>query len=313
MSFMALTYGNTAEARQVVDDRGIQVEVSETPQRIASLSYFATDVALALGIMPVATTYMVADRHPEFLRGLTREMAQLGQRAKPNMELLTEVAPDLIVAMRRYTEGNAEQFQAIAPYLAYDMELLDRSYTDTATLSELLGKPEQGKELNGSFQSLMAKMAAEAPEGVHPSFVMMWGGQSPFAFHTENTTASIVSALGGENIVGPMTTDGKFGLQLSLEALLERDPDVIFVYDYGPDRAHESSPIWGMLSAVKNGRVHYVGDQWVETNGPIARQIVLLQAGHYLYPDVFPEVDVEAEASKLIPESLHNQELQRKQ
>ncbi len=132
----------------------------------------------------------------------------------------------------------------------------------------------------------------------------MWGGDVPFAFHTENTAASIVAALGGDNIAGPMTPGGAFGLELSLETMLEKDPEVIFVMDSGPDRPHENNPIWSQLSAVKNNRVIYVSDEWVETNGPIARELVLREAAHMLYPEVFPAVDVKAEAAKLIPASL---------
>jgi iron complex transport system substrate-binding protein len=101
-----------------------------------------------------------------------------------------------------------------------------------------------------------------------------------------------------------MTKDGRFGVELSLETMLENDPEVIFVYDSGPNRPHENNPIWQQLSAVKNGRVYYVGDQWVETNGPIAREIVLREAAHYLYPETFPAVDVRTEAAKLIPPEL---------
>lgn len=43
----------------VIDDRGVAVAVPAPPKRIASVSYFAADVALALGIKPVASTYMV--------------------------------------------------------------------------------------------------------------------------------------------------------------------------------------------------------------------------------------------------------------
>lgn len=134
----------------------------------------------------------------------------------------------------------------------------------------------------------------------------MWGGATPFAFHTENTSASIVAAIGGDNVPGPKTPGGEFGIDISLETMLEKDPEVIFVYDSGPDRPHESNPIWSQLSAVKNNRVFYVGDQWVETNGPIAREIVLREAAHYLYPETFPAVDVKAEAAKLIPAELQN-------
>ncbi|ACE91771.1 probable ferrichrome ABC transporter, substrate-binding protein [Rhizobium etli CIAT 652] len=290
----------------IVDDRGVTVEVPAQPKRIASISYFADDVALALGIKPVASTYMTAGREPGFLLGLTVGMKQIGQRAKPNLELLSEAKPDLIIAIRRYTVGNAAQLQNIAPYVAYNMELLEESYSETAALSKLLGKPERGEQLNADFRKHLAEFAAKAPRDKHPRFLIMWGGATPFAFHTENTSASIVAAIGGDNVPGPKTPGGEFGIDLSLETMLEKDPEVIFVYDSGPDRPHESNPIWSQLSAVKNNRVFYVGDQWVETNGPIAREIVLREAAHYLYPDTFPAVDVKAEAAKLIPAELQN-------
>ncbi|WP_064694545.1 ABC transporter substrate-binding protein [Rhizobium aegyptiacum] len=290
----------------IVDDRGVTVEVPAQPKRIASISYFADDVALALGIKPVASTYMTSGREPPFLLGLTAGMKQIGQRAKPNLELLSEAKPDLIIAIRRYTVGNAAQLQNIAPYVAYNMELLEESYKEVASLSKLLGKPERGEQLNADFRKHLAEFAAKAPKGVHPRFLIMWGGATPFAFHTENTSASIVAAIGGDNVPGPKSPGGEFGIDLSLETMLEKDPEVIFVYDSGPDRPHESNPIWSQLSAVKNNRVFYVGDQWVETNGPIAREIVLREAAHYLYPDTFPAVDVKAEAAKLIPAELQN-------
>jgi len=290
--------------QKVTDDRGVEVTVPAHPQRIASISFFADDVALALGIKPVASTYMVAGRPPEFLLGLTGDMVQIGQRAKPNLELLSEAKPDLIVAIRRYTVGNAPQLEKIAPYVAWNMELLDGSDKEIEALATILGKPERGVELNKEFRTHLAEIAAKAPKDQHPRYAIMWGGEVPFAFHDENTSASIVNAIGGENIAGPMTPGGEFGIDLSLETMLEKDPEVLFIYDYGPDRPHENNPIWKELTAVKNNRVFYVGDQWVETNGPIAREIVLREAAHYLYPDVFPKVDVKAEAARLIPAEL---------
>ncbi|API51096.1 ABC transporter substrate-binding protein [Rhizobium leguminosarum] len=300
------TYADGDKKVSIVDDRGVTVEVPAQPKRIASISYFADDVALALGVKPVASTYMTAGREPDFLLGLTSGMKQIGQRAKPNLELLSEAKPDLIIAIRRYTVGNAAQLQNIAPYVAYNMELLEESYSETAALSKLLGKPERGEQLNADFRNHLAEYAAKAPKDVHPRFLIMWGGATPFAFHTENTSASIVAAIGGDNIPGPKSPGGEFGIDLSLETMLEKDPEVIFIYDSGPDRPHESNPIWSQLSAVKNNRVFYVGDQWVETNGPIAREIVLREAAHYLYPDTFPAIDVKAEAAKLIPAELQN-------
>ncbi len=276
------------------------------PKSVAAVSYLAVDVGLALGVAPsrFAVTYMTKGRDPDFLLGLTKGMKSLGQRAKPNLELVSEAKPDLVVAMKRYTIGNAAAYEAISPYLAYNIERYDESFKEVSDLAKVFGQPERGEALNASFKQALADYVAKVPKGVHPRFQIMWAGDTPFSFHTENTAASIVAALGGDNIVGPMTQGGRFGMEMSLEAMLEKDPEVIFVYDSGPDRPQENNPIWSQLSAVKNGRVHYVGDQWVETNGPIAREIVLREAAHFLYPDTFPAVDVRAEAAKIIPAAL---------
>ena len=294
------------EARTVpfVDSRGVTVSVPAAPQRIAAVSYFAVDVALALGIKPVATTYMTAGRQPDFLLGLSGEMKQIGQRAKPNLELLSQAKPDLIVAMRRYTTANTAQLEKIAPLFAYNLELFDETEREVGQLATALGQIERGQELNAAFRRNLADYAAKAPKDAHPRFQIMWAGDTPFTFYTGNVTASIAAALGGDNIAGPMPAGGRFGLAMSLETMLEKDPEVIFVYDSGPDRPHEANPIWKQLSAVKNGRVVYVGDHWVEASGPIAREIVLREAAHYLHPAVFPAIDVKAEARKLIPATV---------
>jgi len=309
LGFIGTLSASTAAAQEaktlsIVDDRGATVQVPANPKRIATISYVGADIAFALGIKPVATTYMEAGRQPDYLIGLTKDIKQIGQRATPNLELLSQVKPDLIVAIRRYTVGNADQFQKIAPYLAYNMELLTESYKEVAELSKILGKPERGEQINAQFKQDVADFAQKAPKDNHPRFVVMYGGESPFAFHTENTAASIVAAIGGDNIAGPTPQDGRFGLNLSLEDLLAKDPEVVFIIDYYPERSEQNSPIWSQLSAVKNNRVYYVGDEWAETNGPIARQMVLREAAHYLYPDTFPAIDIRTEAAKFIPADL---------
>jgi iron complex transport system substrate-binding protein len=288
----------------VTDDRGVTVTVPANPQRVASVSYVPVDIALALGTMPVATTYMMEGRDPDYLLGLTRDIKSLGQRAKPNLELLSEAQPDLVIATKRYTLSNAAQIEAIAPYVAYKMELLTDSYREVEEISKLLGKPERGAELNADFKRDVADFKEKAPTDAKPSFIIMFGGEAPYAFFDEHTTSTILIELGGENVVGPTNQEGRFGLDYGYESLLEKDPEVIILMEWLADRSHESNPIWQQLSAVKNGRVHYVGDQWAEANGPIARQIVLREGANLLYPDTFPAIDVKTEAAKLIPADL---------
>lgn len=290
-----------AKTVSITDLKGATVEVPAEPKRLATVSFFGVDTALALGVKPIATTYMTAGRHPEYLLGLTKGMQMLGQRAKPNLELFSNAKPDLIVTVPRYTNANVAQYRKIAPMVGYDNELFSVGEAEVAHLGRVLGKEDKAKALNEQFKKDLADYAARAPKDGRPRFQIMWAGDTPYTFYTGHMTASIVAALAGDNIAGPIPPGGRFGAEISLEKMLDEDPEVIFVYDSGPDRPHENNPIWKQISAVKNGRVHYVGDHWVEASGPIARQIVLREAASLLYPTVFPKIDVTAEARKLIP------------
>jgi len=288
----------------VTDMRGTAIEVPAQPTRIATVSYFGVDTALALGLKPVATTYMTAGRHPAYLLGLTRDMQMLGQRAKPNLELFSQAKPDLIVTVPRYTNANIAQYRKIAPVIGYDNELFDADAAEVENLGRVLGREAEARALNDQFRKDLADHAARAPREGRPRFQIMWAGDTPYTFYTGHMTASIVAALAGDNIAGPIPPGGRFGAELSLEKMLEQDPEVIFVYDSGPDRPHENNPIWKQISAVRNGRVHFVGDHWVEASGPVARQIVLREAANLLYPQIFPKVDIQAEAARIIPASV---------
>ncbi|HWX46907.1 MAG TPA: ABC transporter substrate-binding protein [Roseomonas sp.] len=294
------------EARSItlIDDRGVSVTAPLAPKRLAVVSYVPVDIALALGTKPVATTYMLQGRDPDYLLGLTKGMRQLGQRAKPSLEILADVKPDVTMAVRRYTEGNAVRYAAIAPYLAYNVELFGDSDRTINQVASLLDKPEHGRELNAQFKRDLADFAARVPKDKRIRFQIMWAGDNPYTFYSEHMAAAIVIALGGDNIAGSNPTPHmpeKFGFEISLETMLAKDPEVIFVCDYGPDRPQENNPVWKMISAVKNRRGHYVGDHWAEVHGPIARQVVLREAAHLLYPDRFPKPNIRAEAEKLIP------------
>ncbi|MBN3821732.1 ABC transporter substrate-binding protein, partial [Paraburkholderia sp. Se-20369] len=65
----------------VVDDRGVTLRFDTTPHRLATISYFGADTALALGMRPVASTFLVRGRRPAYLLDRMDRVIDLGQRA----------------------------------------------------------------------------------------------------------------------------------------------------------------------------------------------------------------------------------------
>ena len=283
--------------RTLQDDRGRTLSFTRTPQRLATISYFGADTALALGIKPVASTFLVRGRPPAYLCGRMNGVRDLGQRASANLELLTRARCDLIIAMRRYTEANAARLERIAPYLALDLETFDDSDRCIALVGAALGKPREAAQLNRHFGETLARYRRDpARTAAAPRYLFIWGtGIAPWAFYDENMTCSLLNALGGVNVAGrnPLPAQREnTAFQISLEAMLLADPQVIFVYDDGPAEAFERNPVWQHLNAVRHARVIRVGDHWIESLGPIAREAVLADAVHALYPGEFPAADL---------------------
>ncbi len=303
MSFAAATLFATvgavfAEPLGVIDDRGEPVTLPAPATKVAAVSLFGADLATALGVDVVATTYLSKGKLPTFLAEDLKEAQQLGSRSSPNMEVLTKAEPDIILALRRYTEASTDEFNEIAPYVGFHAESFADSLAAVNVGSYLLGMHDQGKALNEQFTDDLYTIEAELPDDHKPeSFLLLWGsGEAPWAYYDAYATVSFLNALGLYNPLGSNPTPhdrNNFAYQMNLEQMLQIDPDHIVVFDRGPDEPFLTNPIWNELTAVKENKVHFVGDHWMASHGPIARQLVVQEAAHMFYPDLFGPTSVE--------------------
>ncbi|MFC6670414.1 ABC transporter substrate-binding protein [Marinobacterium aestuariivivens] len=278
---------------QLTDDRGTRIE-QRAPERVAAISTFAADSLVALGVKPVGASTFGDRPVPDFLGPVMDGVPSLGQRAGTNLELLSELQPELILAIRRYTEPHARQFEAIAPFYAFDVISYADSLRAVAGIGAALGKAQEGEKLNNAFEAKVADYGARAPGGI--SAVLLAGsGEAPFAYYNHFLSAGLLGRLRATNAPGPSPTPEQpipFGYQISLEQLLVLDPDVIFLFASSTRHAYADNPIWPHLKAVREGRVYEVGLHWKEGGGPIARNLILEEMAWRLYPDRFERPEV---------------------
>ncbi|MDC0661656.1 ABC transporter substrate-binding protein [Marinobacter sp. SS21] len=274
---------------QVQDDRGVWVSVPDNVGRVAAISTFAADTLVALGVSPVAASTFADQPLPQFLGERIDGATSLGPRAKTNLELLTAVQPDLIVAIRRYTEPYERQYERLAPYLAFNVITFEDSLRAVRQVSRGLGLQEEGERLNREFIAELERLGQAAPGGVSAALLVS-SSETPFAYYDNFLPAYLLNRLKGVNVVGaaPRGDDQSLGYRISLEALLALDPDVLFVLPSIQQQAYRNNPIWPYLKAVRSGRVYEVGQHWKEGAGPIARGYILNEMAHLLYPETFP-------------------------
>ncbi|GGO84136.1 ferrichrome ABC transporter substrate-binding protein [Marinobacterium nitratireducens] len=280
----------------LADDRGTRIE-RLAPERVAAISTFAADSLVALGVTPVGASTFGDRAVPDFLGPAMAQVPSLGQRASTNLELLSELQPELILAIRRYTEPHARQFETIAPFYAFDVIGYDDSLRAVAGIAAALGQADAGRALNDAFEAKVADYAARAPGGIR-AVLLAGSGEAPFAYYDHFLSTDLLGRLGATNATGPSPTSDQaipFGYQISLEQLLALNPDVIFMFASSTRHAYADNPIWPHLEAVQNGRVYEVGLHWKEGGGPIARNLILEEMAWRLYPKHFEQPQVPAE------------------
>ncbi|MYU23199.1 ABC transporter substrate-binding protein [Streptomyces sp. SID8352] len=152
-----------------------RAEVEKKPVRIATVSDGDTDIALALGIVPVITPDAEdGGPVPEYKQ---RVLDKLGAGTLKlyddtdgtNYEAIAEAAPDIILGMNTWSmETDYAKLKPIAPVVTYT----DKKHADTLTWQERLKTAAKALGLNEKAEAVIAanKKATADAAAAHPEF-----------------------------------------------------------------------------------------------------------------------------------------------
>lgn len=198
-----------------------------------------------------------------------KDLPILGSIASLNMELFMELDPDFIItSITSYQDGVRDLFKGEGvPVVTIDYKTYDDFRIIMDLFTRLTGKREIYDNMMMPVQTQVQSILDQVPEGEAPTVCILFAGTRYVKVETQNTiTGSTCAQLGADNIYKETTIEGATRVELSLEYILEQDPDFIFVTTMGNvDKCRArveqdvvSSDIWGDLTAVKEGRFIYL-------------------------------------------------------
>lgn len=263
----ANTKENTAPPEACVtftDDLGREVSLSP-PKRVAALIGSFADVwCLAGGAETLAAT--AHDAWTSFDLNLGEDVADLGAVKEPNLEILLAAEPDLILASCN-TAANLELlpvFEKLGiPVACFDIQHFEDYLRMLEICTELTGCPENYERYGESVMEQVEAAKARA-DGSGPKILCLraTGSGCKAKGSVDNLLGEMLADLGCTNVA-----DSESGLleDLSLEAIIQSDPDYIFAVLQGSDPADAraalektllTNPAWEHLRAVKSGKFH---------------------------------------------------------
>jgi iron complex transport system substrate-binding protein len=258
----------------IVGENDLYVEFRQADGKIVELPKNPQRTAVALNSL-LDLWYMAGGEAVARLKGSINvpeeaaELPILGGVSTINLELILELEPDFVITSNTsYEEGlrNLCSEENI-PVVSIQYRTFDDFRVIMDLFTRLTGRRDIYKEKMIPIEQGVQSIIDQVPESTAPEICILFSGTKYVKVETENTiTGSICKDLGAVNIYKEQGIEGATRVDLSLEYIFERDPDIIFVTTMGNvekckarvKQDIESSDIWGELSAVKNGRFIYL-------------------------------------------------------
>ena len=246
------------------DDLGREVTVVSTDRVACLIGSFADIWYLAGGVDSIVAT--AKDTWTYFDLPLKVDVVNLGGTKELDLEQLIACEPDFIIASCNTAAqvDLQDTFDAMGMSVAYfDVSTFEDYLRVLMLFTQMMEHPELYRLYGEEVGYEVARAMARA-DGSQPSVLYIRASGS--SVKVKNSEGSVLGEMLADldcrNIA-----DSKTGLleQLSMEVILQEDPDFIFVImqSADPSAAEQvlnatllSDPAWNSLTAVREGRYH---------------------------------------------------------
>jgi iron complex transport system substrate-binding protein len=246
---------------------GEPITIERRPERIISLSASNTETLFAVG---AGDQVVAVDEQSDFpedapktdLSGLT-----------PNVEAISGHDPDLVVVSDN-PDNLVESMAAVdVPVLIVPAATsLDDVYAGFELIGKATGHADEAADLAEKTRSGLDKIVADTPRPVEPLSYYHELDTTLYSATSKTFIGQIYSLFGLTNVADPADVDTGGYPQLTSEAILAANPDLIFLADVQccgqTADTVASRPGWDTLAAVKNGNVVALDDDLASRWGP---------------------------------------------
>ncbi|HSL59778.1 MAG TPA: ABC transporter substrate-binding protein [Acidimicrobiales bacterium] len=270
--------------RVVTDDRGTEVEVPASPERIVVGDVALLDAALALDL-PVVGVPGLTDREavPPYLAELAADVDELGVRDSFDLEAVAAARPDLLLVGTKGLEQLPDPgvLDAIAPVVALDSSTARPWRELLVAVADAAGVADRADELIAAWDADVAATADRLGDALatEVSVVRCFGPSCRYLPGGTSFSGAILDEIGVAR-PEPQRSDpeGRAFVEVSPERVDLLGGEVIVVFGTDAEAslaALRDNPLWESLSAVLAGEVYDVApDPWFFGNVLAARVIL---------------------------------------
>jgi len=244
-SLLLVLLHSTAQAVEVVDDRGFRITLPHAPQRIVSLLPSLTESICELGY---CQRLVGVDRYSNFPASV-QSLPQLGGGLDPNIEAIVALKPDVVVMAASSRAG--ERLRALGLQV---VALEPKTHADVQRVLRKLGQLLEAPDVDKIWRAIDAGVSAAAqslPASARGTRVYFEVNPGPYGAGEASFIGETLTRLGAKNILPAKL--GPFP-KLNPEFIVRANPDLIMA-GYSSVEAMLQRPGWIAMRAVREQRL----------------------------------------------------------
>lgn len=260
--------------------------IEKTPERVVVLDYGALDVLDGLDVEVVGVPK--SGKVPEYLSKYKgNEYGDTGTVKEPNLEVINELKPDLIIMAGRM-EDYYDKFSEIAPTIF--IESSDEGYisdfeTNVTRLGDIFNIEDKSKNMISEVKTKVKETKDEVEKLDTNASAIMVNGRAISAFGTQSRFGLLFNGLDFKQADNSLT-ESTHGQEVTFEYLLEKNPEYIFVIDRNAVAgaaditAQEvmENELTKQTNAYKNGNIVYLNSiNWYTVSGGYQSTLGMIQ------------------------------------
>jgi iron complex transport system substrate-binding protein len=220
------------------------------------------------------------------------DLPRVGAYDTPNLEQLLALRADLfLTAASEAAHGAHQRLESFGiTVLPLDTSTYEGVFTSLEQVGRALDLQTQAAELARTMRNQLQAIEREAAEADSRQVLFVVGRDPIFVAGPGSHVDEMIALTGGTNVAHDAPSPY---LQISLEAVLERMPEVIIdTSDNRPGATRGRQPgswnRWQFLPAVRDNRVYHIDPQLLAIPGVRLPEMTRLM-GRLIHPEIFGE------------------------
>jgi ABC-type Fe3+-hydroxamate transport system substrate-binding protein len=253
----------------VVDDAGDTVRLAEPARRVVSLIPATTELLFAIGAGPLLVGRTAWCDYP----AAAAQVPNLGDGIRPNLEAIVAQHPDLVVLYRsaQNSEAAAGLRALNIPVIQMSVDRLSDVDRVAAILGRLTGRVFSADSMASVFDTALARVTVNSDSASRPKVLILVWDNPPMTVGAGSFLSELVERAGGRNLFADVQASSA---QVSIEAVVSRDPDLVFVTGEGTP-AFAERPEWRPVRAIREKRFVRVTNSAFNRPSPRAPEAIL--------------------------------------